>query len=94
MAKIGKDGVISVEKSNNFGINVEVQKGMRFDHGFINPEFADNMGTMTAELVEPYILITDYRLADNFRFLKRLWQQDILCSSAAKMFVENLCTHC
>ncbi|MEY8561962.1 chaperonin GroEL [Eggerthellaceae bacterium 3-80] len=67
LAKIGKDGVISVEKSNNFGINVKVQKGMRFDHGFINPEFADDMGTMTAELVEPYILITDYRLADNFK---------------------------
>ena len=64
---IGKDGIISVEKSQNFGIEVELRQGMMFEHGFISPQMADDMGRMEGELVEPYILMTDQRLADNFK---------------------------
>ena len=63
---IGKDGIVVVEKSPNFGIEVEVRQGMMFEHGFISPYMADDMGAMEAELTEPYILMTDQRLADNF----------------------------
>ena len=65
--EIGQDGVISVEKSTKFGIGLEVKKGMLFDRGFISPYMADDMGKMTGELEQPYILITDQRLADNFK---------------------------
>lgn len=65
--EIGADGVVSVEKSNTFGLNLEIKRGMLFDRGFISPYMADDMGKMTGELHQPYILITDQRLADNFR---------------------------
>ena len=65
--EIGPDGVVSVEKSNTFGLNLEIKRGMLFDRGFISPHMADDMGKMTGELHQPYILITDQRLADNFR---------------------------
>ena len=48
--EIGQDGVISVEKSTKFGIDLEVKKGMLFDRGFISPYMADDMGSMTGEL--------------------------------------------
>ena len=67
LEEIGLDGVISVEKSNSFGLSLDVKRGMLFDRGFISPYMADDMGKMTGELHQPYILITDQRLADNFR---------------------------
>lgn len=67
LEEIGKDGVISVEKSTTFGISLDVKKGMLFDRGFISPYMADDMGKMTGELEQPYILMTDQRLADNFK---------------------------
>ncbi|NHM14619.1 chaperonin GroEL [Xiamenia xianingshaonis] len=66
LAEIGKDGIISVEKSNTMGIEIDIQKGLMFEHGLMAPDMADDFGRMTAELHEPYILITDQRLADNF----------------------------
>lgn len=64
--EIGKDGIISVEKSKKMGIDIEIQKGLMFDHGLMSPDMADDFGRLTAELVQPYIFITDERLADNF----------------------------
>lgn len=64
---IGKDGIVSVEQSSTFGVEVKVQQGLMFENGFISPFMADDMGTMTAELIEPYILMTDERLANNFQ---------------------------
>lgn len=64
--EIGKDGIISVEKSKKMGIDIEIQKGLMFDHGLLSPDMADDFGLLTAELVQPYIFITDERLADNF----------------------------
>lgn len=66
LADVGTEGVVSVEKSNVFGISHKVQKGMMWGFGFISPQMADDMGAMVAELHQPYILITDQRLADNF----------------------------
>ena len=58
--------VISVEKSQNFGIEVKILKGMMFDNGFISPYMADDPARLEGELTEPYILLTDQRLGDNF----------------------------
>ena len=66
LASVGAEGVVSVEKSNVFGISYKVQKGMIWGFGFISPQMADDMGAMVTELHQPYILITDQRLADNF----------------------------
>ena len=63
---VGAEGVVSVEKSNVLGVSHEVRKGMMWGFGFISPQMADDMGAMVAELHQPYILITDQRLADNF----------------------------
>lgn len=63
---VGRDGIVSVEKAQTFGIEVKVLQGMMFDHGFISPHMADDPGRMEGELTEPYILMTDQRLADNF----------------------------
>lgn len=64
---IGDDGVVSVEKSQNFGVNLKVRSGLMFDHGFISPAMADDAIHLEGELHEPYILLTDQILGDNFK---------------------------
>ena len=80
--EIGQDGVISVEKSTKFGIDLEVKKGMLFDRGFISPYMADDMGSMTGELEQPYILITDQRLADNFKDVVPVLEEVMQCAAS------------
>lgn len=64
MDEVGKDGVIIVEKSQTFGIDVDVAKGMMFDRGFLSPHMADDMGAMTGELEDAYVLVTDQKITD------------------------------
>jgi len=63
MEEVGKDGVITVEESQTFGIEYEVVKGMQFDKGYISPYMVTNTESMEAELDEPYILITDKKIS-------------------------------
>ena len=63
MEKVGKDGVITVEDSNTFGIDIDVVEGMEFDKGYLNPYMVNNTETMKAELSNPYILITDQKIS-------------------------------
>ncbi len=63
MEEVGKDGVITVEESQTFGIEYEVVKGMKFDKGYISPYMVTNTESMEAELDEPYILITDKKIS-------------------------------
>ncbi len=55
--RVGKDGVITVEESQTFGMEIELVEGMRFDKGYISPYFATDPEAMTAELEDPYILL-------------------------------------
>lgn len=64
MDTVGKDGVITVEDSQTFGIDIETVEGMQFDKGYISPYFATNNDTMTAELKNPYILMTDQKISN------------------------------
>lgn len=64
MDVVGKDGVITVEESQTFGIDIETVEGMQFDKGYISPYFATNSETMTAELDNPYILMTDQKISN------------------------------
>ncbi len=64
MEKVGKDGVISVEESNTMGTTLEVVEGMQFERGYLSPYMASDSEKMTAELDNPYILITDKKVSN------------------------------
>jgi chaperonin GroEL len=64
MEVVGKDGVITVDESQTFGIDIDTVEGMQFDKGYISPYFATEQDTMTAELQNPYILLTDQKVSN------------------------------
>jgi chaperonin GroEL len=64
MEVVGKDGVITVDESQTFGIDIDTVEGMQFDKGYISPYFATNNDNMTAELDNPYILMTDQKISN------------------------------
>jgi chaperonin GroEL len=63
MDKVGKDGVITVEESNTFGMELDLVEGMRFDKGYISPYFITDPERMEAVLEEPYILLANSKVA-------------------------------
>jgi len=63
MDKVGKEGVITVEESNTFGLELELTEGMRFDKGFISPYFITDAERMEAVLEDPYILIVNGKIS-------------------------------
>ena len=62
MAKVGNEGVITVEEAKSLETELEVVEGMQFDRGYISPYFITNADKMMAELEEPYILIHEKKL--------------------------------
>ncbi|MDQ3752175.1 MAG: chaperonin GroEL, partial [Actinomycetota bacterium] len=63
MDKVGKDGVITVEESNTFGLELERVEGMRFDKGYVSPYFVTDPERMEAVLDEPYVLIANQKIS-------------------------------
>ena len=63
MDKVGKDGVITVEESNTFGLELELVEGMQFDKGYISPYFVTDQDRMEAFLEDPYILIAQQKIS-------------------------------
>jgi chaperonin GroEL len=63
MDKVGKEGVITVEESNTFGLELELVEGMRFDKGYISPYFVTDTERMEAVLDEPYILLVNSKIS-------------------------------
>jgi chaperonin GroEL len=63
MDKVGKEGVITVEESNTFGLELELTEGMRFDKGYISPYFWTDPERMEAVLDDPYILIVNSKIS-------------------------------
>ncbi len=61
--KVGKDGVITVEESNTFGIELEFTEGMQFDKGYISPYFVSDPERQEAVLDDPYILIVNKKIS-------------------------------
>jgi chaperonin GroEL len=61
--KVGKDGVITVEESNTFGMELDFVEGMRFDKGYISPYFVTDSERMEAVLEDPYILIANQKIS-------------------------------
>src|SRR6185312_2610417 len=60
--KVGKDGVVTVEESNTFGLELDFTEGMRFDKGYISPYFATDPERMEAVLEDPYILFVSSKI--------------------------------
>ena len=62
MDEVGKDGAISVEESQTFGIDIDIVQGMQYDRGYISPYMATDTERMEAVLNDPYILLTDLKV--------------------------------
>jgi chaperonin GroEL len=63
MDKVGKEGVITVEESNTFGLELELTEGMRFDKGYISPYFWTDPERMEASLEDAYVLIVESKIS-------------------------------
>ncbi len=63
MQEVGKDGVITVEESQTFGIQKEIVKGLQFDKGYISPYMITNSERMEAVIEDPYILLVDKKIS-------------------------------
>lgn len=61
--KIGKDGVVTVEESQSFGVDSEIVEGLEFDKGYISPYMITNAERMEAEYRDPLILVTDKKIS-------------------------------
>ncbi|HSX66040.1 chaperonin GroEL [Nocardioides sp.] len=64
MDKVGKEGVITVEESNTFGIDLELTEGMRFDKGYISAYFVTDPERMETVLEDPYVLIANQKVSN------------------------------
>ncbi len=64
MDKVGKEGVITVEEGNTFGLELELTEGMRFDKGYISPHFITDAERLEAVLDDPYVLIVEDRISN------------------------------
>jgi chaperonin GroEL len=64
MDKVGKEGVITVEESNTFGLELELTEGMRFDKGYISPYFVTDPERMEAVLDDPHVLVVENRVSN------------------------------
>src|SRR5690625_6068738 len=64
MERVGNDGVITIEESRGFSTELEVVEGMEFDRGYSSPYMVTDQDKMEAVLEDPYILITDKKIAN------------------------------
>ena len=64
MAKVGKEGVITVEEGKSLDNELDVVEGMQFDRGYLSPYFVNNQDSMTAEMEEPYVLLFDKKISN------------------------------
>jgi chaperonin GroEL len=75
--RVGKDGVVTVEESNTFGLELDFTEGMQFDKGFLSPYFVTDPERQEAVLEEPYILIVNSKISavhDLLPVLERVMQ--------------------
>jgi len=100
--KVGKDGVITVEENQTFGMDLELTEGMRFDKGYISPYFVTDPERMEAVLDDPYILLCSGKISnvrDMLPVLEKVMQsgrplvilaEDIEGEALATLVVNNI----
>ena len=84
MEKVGPDGVITVEESQTMKTELSIVEGMQFDRGYLSPYMCTNTEKMTAELDNPYILITDKKISNIQEILPLLEQ---IVKMSAKLLI-------
>ncbi|MFE2374328.1 chaperonin GroEL [Streptomyces sp. NPDC059398] len=89
MDKVGKEGVITVEESQTFGLELELTEGMRFDKGYISAYFATDMERMEASLDDPYILIVNSKIG-NVKDLLPLLEKVMQSGKALLIIAEDV----
>jgi len=72
--KVGKDGVVTVEESQSFGVEAEYVEGLQFDRGYVSPYMITDGERMEAEYKDPYILLTDKKISSLKEILPLLEQ--------------------
>jgi chaperonin GroEL len=102
MDKVGKEGVITVEEGNTFGLELELTEGMRFDKGYISPYFVTDADRLEAVLDDPYLLIVEDRISnldDLLPILEKVMQagkplaivaEDVEAQALATLVVNNI----
>jgi chaperonin GroEL len=89
MDKVGKEGVITVEESNTFGLELELTEGMRFDKGYISPYFTTDTDRMEAVLEDPYILIANSKIT-NIKDLLPILEKVMQSGKTLVIFAEDV----
>jgi len=89
MAKVGKEGVITVEEAKGTETSVEVLEGMQFDRGYVSPHFVTDKAKMVAELRAPYILLYDKKIS-NMKELVPLLEQVVKTQRPLLIISEDL----
>ncbi len=87
--KVGKDGVITVEESNTFGMELDFVEGMRFDKGYISPYFVTDPERMETVLDDPYILLVGSKIS-SVRDLLPLLEKVMQSSRALVIIAEDI----
>src|SRR5699024_8015762 len=87
--KVGKEGVVTVEESNTFGLELELTEGMRFDKGYISGYFATDGERQEAVLEDPYILIVNSKIS-NARDMVGILEKVMQSSKPLLIIAEDL----
>src|SRR6188768_545244 len=89
MDKVGKEGVITVDESNTFGLELELTEGMRFDKGYISPYFVTDTERMETVLDAPYVLIVNSKVS-NLKDLLPVLEKVIQSSKPLLVIAEDV----
>jgi chaperonin GroEL len=89
MAKVGKEGLITIEEGKSLENELTIVEGMQFDKGYLSPYFVNNQKNMSCELENPYILITDKKIT-NIRDLVPILEHISKSGKSLFMIVEDI----
>lgn len=89
MARVGETGVITVEEAKSLDTSLEVVEGMQFEKGYISPYMVSDSERMVAELVNPFILITDKKIS-NMKDILGILEQTVKTSRPVLIIAEEL----
>jgi chaperonin GroEL len=89
MAKVGKEGVITIEEGSSIENELELVEGMQFDRGYLSPYFINDQATMSAQLENPFILIHDKKIS-NIRELLPVLEQVAKAGRPLLVIAEDL----